>query len=140
MTETRPSHKGTLQILLIEGRDLPSMDTGGFSDPYCIFKAGADSVVKSKVIKKSLNPKWDQLLTLPIKNKLSGVDMIVMDWDRFSADEEMGRAFVSIDDDELDSWYDLKKGSIHLSYKFIADDKKPKVIKKSKFPRPSKKE
>jgi Ca2+-dependent lipid-binding protein len=39
------------------------MDLNGLSDPYCIVKLGAQNV-KSKVVKKSVNPKWDEEFSL----------------------------------------------------------------------------
>ena len=36
----------------------------GLSDPYIVVKYGSDTVFKSSVIKKSLNPEWNENATL----------------------------------------------------------------------------
>eukprot|EP01080_Neovahlkampfia_damariscottae_P010213 gene10213-2633_t len=48
-----------IEIILKTGKNLVKRDLKGYSDPYIIFKAGL-SVKKSKVIKKTLNPEWNQ--------------------------------------------------------------------------------
>lgn len=44
-------------VLVIAGRDLPSMDENGLSDPYVIVQVGSKKT-KTKVIRESLNPSW----------------------------------------------------------------------------------
>jgi Ca2+-dependent lipid-binding protein len=39
------------------------MDLSGLSDPYCVFTLN-EQVVKSKVLKKTLNPKWNEEFSL----------------------------------------------------------------------------
>ena len=36
----------------------------GFSDPYIVVKYGSETVFKSSVVKKSLNPEWEESATL----------------------------------------------------------------------------
>ena len=36
----------------------------GFSDPYVVVKYGHDTMFKSRVVKKSLNPEWHESVTL----------------------------------------------------------------------------
>ena len=51
---------GTLHLFLSHARDLKSMDSNGFSDPYVKFSL-AGKEVKSKVIDKNLNPRWSEV-------------------------------------------------------------------------------
>ncbi|KAI3519299.1 hypothetical protein L1887_08328 [Cichorium endivia] len=47
--------------------------------------------VKTRVVKRNLNPVWDEELTLAIEEPLP-VRLEVYDWDRFSPDDKMGDA------------------------------------------------
>jgi Ca2+-dependent lipid-binding protein len=66
---------GILTILLKRGRDLVAMDVTGTSDPYVVIAPGPSSdynvlypgqTAKSHVKKKTLNPEWNEMLTLSI--------------------------------------------------------------------------
>jgi stromal membrane-associated protein len=65
-TEARPRaptnavrSAGVLKVVLIEGRDLDAKDRNGFSDPYVVFRLDKTKV-KSKVQKRTRNPKWNE--------------------------------------------------------------------------------
>ena len=51
---------GVLVFTLHKGVDLVSADPNGLSDPYCIVKVNRSRVWRSKVIRKTLNPVWEQ--------------------------------------------------------------------------------
>lgn len=48
---------------VIEARNLPVMDIGGKSDPYCRLKVG-EQEYKTRKKKRDLNPHWDQQFEL----------------------------------------------------------------------------
>ena len=50
---------GTLRVHLSHATDLKSMDSNGFSDPYVKLTLKG-TTHKSKTMKKTLNPKWDE--------------------------------------------------------------------------------
>jgi Ca2+-dependent lipid-binding protein len=55
--------EGTLKILFVRGKNLPA-DDGDTSDPYVkvtFDSFGKEVSAKSKVIKKNLNPQWNDL-------------------------------------------------------------------------------
>ena len=58
-----PPKQGTISITLVEAKHLPKMDLHTKCDPFVIVKLG-DTSKKSKVIKKTYNPKWDQSFVL----------------------------------------------------------------------------
>ena len=62
---------GVLYIELQNGTNLPPKNKDCTSDPYCIFACGMNQA-KSKVLKKTLNPAWNQVLEIPanIDNEL----------------------------------------------------------------------
>lgn len=63
--------KGSLQLDLLEAVDLEAVDQGGASDPYCVVSLGLDKLHKTKVHKKTLNPVFNESLSIPIKSLLS---------------------------------------------------------------------
>ncbi len=79
---------GVLCVHLHTATDLVRSDIIGGADPYCIVGMG-NQILKSKVIKKTLNPRWDEKLMF----SWNGVDPLminVMDKDMFKRDDPMG--------------------------------------------------
>ncbi|KAN0037632.1 hypothetical protein ACTFIV_002985 [Dictyostelium citrinum] len=82
-----------------EGVDVDSKDLNGKSDPYFkIYKTssngGSTFVYQSKVIKKTLNPKWD-LIYLPLSffnngDKFNQLSIHVYDWDKIGKHDLIG--------------------------------------------------
>lgn len=56
--------QGMLELKLLRGLDLVPKDSNGLSDPYVVVKYGSQVMFRSKVIKKSLNPEWNETATL----------------------------------------------------------------------------
>lgn len=54
--------EGTLHIKLLRGVGLKAADSNGFSDPYCKLNLGG-VVNKSRIVKKTLNPEWQEDFT-----------------------------------------------------------------------------
>ena len=48
----------------MRGRDLVPKDSNGLSDPYIVVKYGTRIMFRSKVVKKSLSPEWNEVATL----------------------------------------------------------------------------
>jgi len=84
-----------LNILLISGENLLSKDFNGKSDPYVIFKQG-HCKVKSKVIKKTLNPTWNEKLEIGISDLSKELEIEVFDKDIITRDDRMGKASFSL--------------------------------------------
>ena len=94
-----PSGSGVLKIYLQEGRKLPSADSNGLSDPYCILTCGGQKQT-SKIIYKTLDPDWRQ--TFELRGVLStflesGLTFKVMDKDTFSFDDHLGDVEVNLE-------------------------------------------
>jgi Ca2+-dependent lipid-binding protein len=49
-----------IQVQLLEARNLKAMDRGGTSDPYCRVRIGNKVVYKTRHIKKTLSPDWNE--------------------------------------------------------------------------------
>ena len=124
----------TLNIKIIEANDIPSMDLNGFSDPYIklymLGKKEKEKIgeVKTKIIKKTLNPFWNEEYHFPIKSLRTDVlHMSLKDYDTIGRDDAISNYNLSIDSLPLgivmDEWLDFipvkgvkKGGKVHVKY------------------------
>ncbi|XP_059420914.1 multiple C2 and transmembrane domain-containing protein 2-like [Carassius carassius] len=75
-----------LTINLKEGRNLVIRDRSGTSDPFVKFKLDGKNIYKSKVINKNLNPIWNELFSIPIRDLDQTLHLKVYDRDLRSND------------------------------------------------------
>jgi len=76
--------RGTLMIRVVEAQDLPSADRNGTSDPYVKVSVGKKNIYRTKTIKKTLSPRWNEVVTLPTNGQPLVVTFIVKDWNLIS--------------------------------------------------------
>lgn len=115
-----------LTIHVVEGKDLPACDSNGKSDPYCIIDLGKQHK-KTKVCKKTLNPKWNESFEFNIDESVEEFDIHIFDWDRWKTDDYIGDVTVSLSSFNtnpsavFDRWFPIvhkksqkKAGEVHL--------------------------
>ncbi|PIA63869.1 hypothetical protein AQUCO_00201296v1 [Aquilegia coerulea] len=81
---------GLLRIRILRGVNLAVRDTRS-SDPYVKIRMGKQKL-KTRVVKKNVNPEWNEDLTLSVDDPNLPVKLTVYDRDRFSHDDKMGDA------------------------------------------------
>ncbi|EEF31909.1 protein C2-DOMAIN ABA-RELATED 4 [Ricinus communis] len=81
---------GLLRIRVKRGVNLAVRDVRS-SDPYIVVKMGKQKL-KTRVIKKDVNPEWNEDLTLSVIDPTLPVKLTVYDHDTFSKDDKMGDA------------------------------------------------
>ncbi|CAH9141903.1 unnamed protein product [Cuscuta epithymum] len=81
---------GLLRIRIHRGVNLAVRDVRS-SDPYVIVRMGKQKL-KTRVVKKNLNPEWNEDLTLSVSDPKIPVTVHVYDKDLFSFDDKMGDA------------------------------------------------
>ncbi|XP_031110439.1 protein C2-DOMAIN ABA-RELATED 1-like [Ipomoea triloba] len=81
---------GLLRIHIHRGVNLAVRDVST-SDPYVIVRMGKQKL-KTKVVKKTVNPEWNEELTLSISDPNLPIKLQVYDKDTFSLDDKMGDA------------------------------------------------
>lgn len=91
-------YAGMIAITLVSGQNLMSADANGLSDPYVKLRLGAQEV-KSKIVKKSLNPVWNEKLMLCVPSFGSVLELAVFDWDKMTHDDKLGTGQVTITPD-----------------------------------------
>ncbi|XP_031390357.1 GTPase activating protein 1-like [Punica granatum] len=83
---------GLLKIKVLKGVNLAIRDVSlRTSDPYVIVKMGSQKL-KTRVVKKSTNPEWNEELTLSIDDPNLPIKVLVYDKDTFTLDDKMGDA------------------------------------------------
>ncbi|XP_030452030.1 GTPase activating protein 1-like [Syzygium oleosum] len=81
---------GLLRIHIHRGINLAVRDVRS-SDPYVIVRMGKQKL-KTRVVRRNLNPEWNENLTLCVADPDLPVKLAVYDKDRFSLDDKMGDA------------------------------------------------
>lgn len=106
-----------LVVRVIEAQNLPPTDPNGLSDPYVRLQLGKQRY-KTKVIKKSLNPRWDEEFSFRVDDLNEELVVSVMDEDKFFNDDFVGQLKVPMSlvfDEEIKSlgtaWYTLQPKS-----------------------------
>lgn len=136
---------GVLQVKLIEGKNLAAMDKGGTSDPYCIITSSFNKQrFKSKIVKKTLNPKWDQEFKFYVSQPTGHI--LIKLWDKDALwDDKLGEFSVAVkpleNGDVIDAWYQLEnepkkkkgsganhKGEVHLRLHFPSGKKDTSTV------------
>ncbi|XP_010670464.2 probable ADP-ribosylation factor GTPase-activating protein AGD11 [Beta vulgaris subsp. vulgaris] len=85
---------GLIKVNVVRGTNLAIRDMIS-SDPYVILSLGHQSV-KTRVIKKNLNPVWNEKLMLSIPDCVPPLKLLVYDKDTFTPDDFMGQAEIDI--------------------------------------------
>ncbi|KAE8663953.1 hypothetical protein F3Y22_tig00112857pilonHSYRG00049 [Hibiscus syriacus] len=81
---------GLLRIRVKRGVNLAVRDVRS-SDPYVVVKMGKQKL-KTRVIKKDVNPEWNEDLTLSVMDPSVPIKLTVYDHDTFTKDDKMGEA------------------------------------------------
>ncbi|WOH03401.1 hypothetical protein DCAR_0622798 [Daucus carota subsp. sativus] len=112
------SGNGWIELSLIEGRDLIAADIRGTSDPYVRVQYG-NLKRKTKIMYKTLNPKWNQTLEFPDDG--SPLELHVKDYNALLPTSNIGDCVVEYQglpvNQMADKWIPLqgvKRGEIHV--------------------------
>ncbi|KAF9199830.1 hypothetical protein BGZ49_010006 [Haplosporangium sp. Z 27] len=91
MPRERLDNMGTLTVTLVKARDLIAADRSGTSDPYVIFKLNGTEVHKSQVIKKTLNPDFNETFVVPISSRADDLFTFeIFDWNQVHSAKSLG--------------------------------------------------
>lgn len=103
-----------LLVRVIEARCLPAMDLNGLSDPYVRLQLGKQRG-KTKVIRKNLNPVWDENFRFVVGDLGDELTISVLDEDKYFSDDFVGQVKVPLwkvlDAENLTlgtAWYQLQ--------------------------------
>eukprot|EP01104_Vermistella_antarctica_P010125 TRINITY_DN2676_c0_g2_i1.p1 TRINITY_DN2676_c0_g2~~TRINITY_DN2676_c0_g2_i1.p1 ORF type:complete len:685 (+),score=232.37 TRINITY_DN2676_c0_g2_i1:43-2055(+) len=82
---------GTLKVSVINGKGLAPRDKNGKSDPFCSIgvvngRGRISREVKTKVVKRSLDPTWNEDFEFGVDDTSQGLKVVCWDWDRIGKD------------------------------------------------------
>ncbi|EFY84701.1 membrane bound C2 domain protein (vp115), putative [Metarhizium acridum CQMa 102] len=122
------NNMGKLRVDVLDAAELPSADRNGKSDPYCKFELNGEEVYKTKVIKKTLNPTWNEYFEVAVPSRTAAKFSVdVYDYDFADKPDFLGAAVINLDSLEpfkaSESRYilDGKSGTIRLRLLFRPD-------------------
>jgi Ca2+-dependent lipid-binding protein len=129
LLEPEVEEAGILKFHLLDAQDLIALDSGGTSDPFCVARLNGEKVYKSKVIKKSLTPVWNESAEIHVKQRdVSTLQIELRDWNKVTASRSLGLVSVDLQNLPPDQWQDLKlnlenvsSGVIHFRLNFIPE-------------------
>jgi len=100
---------GSVKVHVIRAKGLRSADFNGKSDPYVELSVG-NARLRTPVKYKTLEPFWDELLELPVKDIFTTLDISVWDEDRNSKPDFLGALEIPLLDikNGATNWYALK--------------------------------
>ena len=92
-------NKMMFNIKIIKGKDIQIMDKNS-SDPYCKleFVGYPDSIKKTRVIEKSLNPFWDEFYQMEIKSLTDIFQITLYDYDKLSKDDIISKYTINLNE------------------------------------------
>jgi len=131
---------GIIRLELVEAKNLKSVDSffaGGKSDPYVrvFHEGGQDIIAQTKFIDNNLNPVWNEVHYLPVKNIGDKFILDVMDFNAFTKDKPLGHYTFEVTKElikevspgvyegtpnGIDTWGNLSiQGKVHYKAKFF---------------------
>ncbi|KND03955.1 uncharacterized protein SPPG_01407 [Spizellomyces punctatus DAOM BR117] len=88
---------GMVHCDVLEARGLEAVDSGGASDPYVQIYLNGSKIHKTRVIKKTLDPVWNETFSCPVTSRLrSTLEFRVKDWNNFAKDVTLGTVRVQL--------------------------------------------
>ncbi|GAX85501.1 hypothetical protein CEUSTIGMA_g12917.t1, partial [Chlamydomonas eustigma] len=125
-------HQGVIKVEVLRAENLVASDLNGYSDPFVQLSTDGQYRPETKVVKKNLNPVWEQSFWLLVQEpKSQNMNISVFDKDLFSMSEliklnfkdtigsreVIGRALVSlkevtaVEPQPVTNWYHLGEGA-----------------------------
>uniref|UniRef100_A0AAV2LKK0 C2 domain-containing protein n=2 Tax=Knipowitschia caucasica TaxID=637954 RepID=A0AAV2LKK0_KNICA len=86
---------GFLQVKILKASDLLAADINGKSDPFCLVDLGNDRL-QTHTVYKSLNPEWNKVVSLPVKDIHDILMVTVFDEDGDKAPDFLGKVAIPL--------------------------------------------
>ncbi|KAI8968003.1 C2 domain-containing protein [Mycotypha africana] len=118
----------TIRVDLLGAKNLTAMDRGGTSDPYCRVRIGNKVVYKTRYLKKTLQPEWNE--TFNAKLSANGVlNLKIKDHNTLN-DVDIGEHHFALENNlrsgqPFDGWLPLTpegSGEVHMRVSIVDSD------------------
>ncbi|PWY97366.1 tricalbin [Testicularia cyperi] len=92
------NNQGFLRVDVVNARNLRAADRGNRSDPYIAFVLNGERMAKSKVVKKTLNPDFNENLgEFKVPSRVAAEAIFeAYDWDQVGTPDRLGQAQVDL--------------------------------------------
>ena len=91
------NNMGNLRVDLLDAAELPSADRNGKSDPYAKFELNGQEIFKSKVIKKTLAPAWNEYFEVAVPSRTgANFKVDIYDYDFADKPDFLGSADINL--------------------------------------------
>ncbi|KAK2187826.1 hypothetical protein NP493_153g05007 [Ridgeia piscesae] len=87
-----------LEVHIMQAKNLMAMDSNGYSDPYLVVFVNKERRFTTKIKKKTLNPVWDEWVTMQLPKPNEQLEISVWDRDVFFQKDFLGCLTFSLDD------------------------------------------
>ncbi|KAL1843756.1 hypothetical protein VTJ49DRAFT_137 [Mycothermus thermophilus] len=122
------NNMGNLRVDVLDAQDLPAADSNGKSDPYAKFELNGQEVFKTKTVKKTLHPSWNEFFNVTVPSRTAAKFRVsVWDWDFADKPDFLGGADIKLDQlepfraQEFRLPLDGKSGVIRIRLLFTPD-------------------
>lgn len=123
---TEAENVGVLTVNLQSAASLLAVDSGETSDPFAVFRLNNTKVYKSEVVKKELNPEWNETFETAIMHRdRDTLNIDFRDWNRVAVSRTLGQVGIDLSTLPVGKWadYDLplentSTGTVKLRLKF----------------------
>ncbi|KAG0048154.1 hypothetical protein BGZ83_006833 [Gryganskiella cystojenkinii] len=130
LPKERLDNMGTMTVNLLRAKNLIAVDRGGASDPYFVFFVNGKEVYKSEVIKKTLNPEYNETFAVPITSRAEDkFSFDVFDWNQLQSAKSLGAGAIDLREIQLVLPNDYQiplqnkhnQGEVQMRIKFIPE-------------------
>ncbi|KAL9937202.1 hypothetical protein V8E36_003611 [Tilletia maclaganii] len=94
------NNQGILTMTVLSAKNLRAADRNGKSDPYVKYRLNGKEFGKTKTIKKTLNPQWDEKFDeISVPSRVAAESILeVYDFDQLGAADNLGNAVLDLSD------------------------------------------
>lgn len=78
-------------LKVAEARNLAAADLNGKSDPFVVVECEGKERLKTRVVRKTLEPRWGEQTTFAVEDSRGNVVLNVWDWDQVGKDDSLGQ-------------------------------------------------
>ncbi|CAI2166045.1 12500_t:CDS:10 [Funneliformis geosporum] len=93
------NNMGELQITIKNAENIPAADRAGTSDPFIVFTLNNEKVYRTRVVKKTCHPEFDEEFTVKVLSRSADLfEAEIFDWNQIGNATKIASCKIQIDD------------------------------------------